>query len=119
MPKNPTSPPPEAHAPTEGRQMTDSQDQVTLGEVIRRLDHFGAQMDGLATELRQDRAMMASTYVPRETYGANREADDMRFKVIETWQAGQDGFRRQVLAGLVLLFFSSLAGIVLAVTGLK
>lgn len=99
--------------------MSESQDQVTLGEVIRRLDMFGAQMDGLATELRQDRMMMASTYVPRETYQANRAADDLRYKVLETWQSTQDAFRRQVLAGLVLMFFSTLAAIVLALSGLK
>jgi hypothetical protein len=94
-------------------------DQPTIGEVLRRLDDLGASFLRLGEEIRQDRLQQARTYVARETYIANRETDDQRFKALETENANQGGFRRQVLAGLVLLFFSTLAAIVLALTGLK
>lgn len=94
-------------------------DQVTLGEVARRLEDVSTQIVRLAEEIRSDRLLLAQTYVARETYSANREADDLRFKALEGHNTNQDAFRRQVLAGLVLLFFSTIAAIVLALSGLK
>ena len=94
-------------------------EQVTLGEVARRLEDVSGQIVRLADEIRQDRTLLAATYVPRETYTANTKTDDLRFKALELWITNQEAFRRQVVAGLVLLFFSTIAAIALAVSGLK
>lgn len=94
-------------------------DQVTLGEVARRLETVSSMIVRLTDEIRQDRTLMAQTYVARETYQANRDTDDLRFKAIEGRDATQDAFRRQVLAGLVLLFVSTVFAIVLSLSGLK
>jgi uncharacterized membrane protein len=96
-----------------------SDQQPSIAELIRRLAELSTQIAGLTGEIKDDRRSSEQKYLSRETYQVIREADDRRFKELEGDQKSQADFRRQILAGLVLLFCSSALAIFLALTGLK
>lgn len=47
--------------------------EPTLGEVVRRLEDIAKQMAGLLAEIKGERAHVERTYLPRETYNAEKE----------------------------------------------
>lgn len=48
--------------------------EPTLGEVLRRIDGLTAQVAQLVSELKEDRAQAAATYMRRDVYIAERQA---------------------------------------------
>lgn len=95
------------------------EEQPSAAELLRRLEEIGRQAGALAGDVKEDRRAFDQRYMSRETYLANREADQRRFADIEGDLKTQADFRRQILAGLLLLFCSTVLAIVLALTGLK
>ena len=50
-------------------------DEPTLGETLRRLEELSRQMIDLTREIKEDCATPAASYVRRDVYGAQRQAD--------------------------------------------
>ena len=93
--------------------------QPSIAELLRRLTEISGQIVALTAEIKEDRRSADQRYIGLGIYEANQKADDRRFNEIEGDLKSQADFRRQVLAGLVLLFCSSALAIFLALTGLK
>lgn len=51
-------------------------DEPTIGEVLRRIDALTAQVADLVREIKDDRAEAAATYVRRDVYMAERQAQN-------------------------------------------
>lgn len=104
-------------------------DEPTLGEVLRRIDSLTQQVTQLVTELKQDRADAARTYVRQDVYMANRTAEaavvadlhgdvarveaktNERFERIEAQQKADAASRRQVWLTVIGLMVTAVLGV--------
>lgn len=87
-----------------------------LAEMEARL---GERLNGLSRKIDEVRKNGDETFVRKDTHEAERRGDDRRFGELERDNNDQAGFRRQMLAGILLLLCTTVVGIVLAIAGLK
>ena len=58
-------------------------DEVTMREVVRRLDEITRQQRDLMSEIRKDREALAATYVRRDVYDVNMMGLERRVADVE------------------------------------
>ena len=79
--------------------------------LVRQVEALTKRLDDLGNTL-------ASTYVPRGEYEADRRGDERRVSDIEKDIAEQAAFRRQVMASLLVGAILLVANLVIAVAGI-
>jgi hypothetical protein len=102
--------------------MTPSNDEPTMGEVLRRLDEVSRQLLDLAAQMREDRDKAAATFVRQDVYQAQRIADqavvaDLNgdIRAVNKARESDAGFRRQVWLTMGALAITTLVTIVIAI----
>lgn len=111
-------------------------DEPTTGEIVRRLDALTAQIAELVSELKQDRADAAKTYVRQDVYIAEKRADravvsdlqsdiaalrtdtDREFRGLKQENKDQAAARRQIwlaLGGTAIAALIALASLIVNV----
>lgn len=93
-------------------------DEITSGEIGRRLDELSRQMSRLLDVMESDRKSNGETYLRAETYRAERVADRAEVAVITKKLDGADATRRQIIAGISVTFIGMAASLVLGLSSL-
>lgn len=102
-------------------------DDVTMGEVVRRLDSIAAQLAQITTSLAEDRRHNTETFVRKDVLESRLDAMGQRF--VEVEKDVEDGKKEQArqqdrnrsmaiaLIGIAIPALISIIGLVLSVLG--
>lgn len=93
--------------------------EVSLGEVLRRLDTVSQQMVTLAAEMRQDRIDAAQTYVRKDVYDAKHKIVQEDLEDLQVYNKDREkresDTRRQVMFLMLSIAVPAILGLLLAV----
>lgn len=93
--------------------------EISLGEVLRRLDQVSASMVTLAAEMRQDRQDAASTYVRKDVYERDEKSHSDDILDLQTYNKDREkrdaDTRRQLVFLLLGIAIPAILGLLLAV----
>jgi hypothetical protein len=93
-------------------------DDITNGELGRRMDDLHRQMGALLGAFEAERRDNGATYLRAETYRAERDADRAEVAAITKKIETSDAMRRQILAGISVTFIGMAASLVLGLSSL-
>jgi Flp pilus assembly protein TadB len=110
---------PEHHEPTP-RELLIRFDSLTqqVASLVRQMEHDRTsniqQMSSVISKIDNLASTLSNTYIPRDVYAANRQADERRFTDIEKDLETQAGSRRQMIVGVMLAVASAVISVVVA-----
>lgn len=73
---------------------------ISLGEVIRRLEDIVKRQDAMLAEIRQDRHHFEKTYVRKDVHEEQIKSLTNEVEDIEKKLSAQDAFRKQIISGV-------------------
>lgn len=92
---------------------------IRFDSLVQQFSALARQMEQVVIRIESLQATLQSTYVPKETYSAHREADDRRFTDIEKDLEVQSGSRRQLVAGVILAVASAVISVLVAIVAAR
>jgi hypothetical protein len=93
-------------------------DDITSGEIGRRLDDLSRQITTVLGAVESERRDNGATYLRAETYRAERDADRAEVAVIVKRSEAAEAMRRQILAGISVTFIGMAVSLVLGLSSL-